>query len=67
MPQFWIIFCKHCNRNTTIGTRPKKGDKQRTIHCSLCNRVILASQGRYRYIKPVQKQQPVVDLLGIAS
>ena len=65
MPQFWIIFCKYCGKNTTVGKRPNKGDTIRTIHCSLCNRVIYASQGKFRYIKPVPVEQPEVDLLGI--
>jgi len=45
MANHWLIYCPHCNKGTTIGISPRQVDYSKQVNCSLCNKVIDASNG----------------------
>ena len=62
MRKSWIIYCPYCNKNTTIGLKPGASASKDSVKCSLCNRLIEAKTGAYRYT-PIVYRKEDVDLL----
>ena len=67
MANYWLIFCPHCNKGTTIGRSPRQIDYSKEVNCSLCNKVIDASNGTtiIGYSVPRRQERVSPSLLSI--
>ena len=65
MRQFWMVYCKKCNKAVTGAVPPGGIDFIPVVQCVTCNASLDANVGRF-VLHPIRlrKQEPV-DLLRI--
>ncbi len=68
MGAVWIVWCRHCQKNTTSlrGKPEKKGPEAISrISCSICNKDIDPHHGSFRQLDAMRGLKPR-NLLGVA-
>jgi hypothetical protein len=61
MGSVWIVWCRHCNKNTTAlrGKPDKKGPKAvKRVQCSVCNKDIDPYRGAFRTLDAMRGLKP---------
>lgn len=64
MASVWFVWCRHCNKSTTVCKKPTKIDSKR-VPCSLCSKDIDATNGIHRQLTKAQVMKQV-DLLEVS-
>lgn len=65
MSSVWLVWCRHCRKATTIGPPPGATKFSSRIACSLCDRDIDATKGKWRELNKMRGLNQPKSLLEV--